>query len=345
MKIGILTSGGDCPGLNAVIRGAVLKGDKYFEDEFIGYRDGWRGVIDNDFMTLPRRRVRGIGRVGGTILGTSRSNPFASSEDGEDGAEIVRRHMEENEVDGIIAIGGDGTLFTANRLFQAGIPVVGVPKTVDNDLDATDYTFGFNTAVEIATEALDRLRVTGDSHHRCMVAEVMGRSVGWIALHSGMAAGAHVICLPEFPLTIDEICEHVQSAFDRGRAPLVVVAEGFVPKDAPEGFMNYDLDEFGRPRFGGIAEVLAPLIEKRLGIESRATVLGHIQRGGEPTGYDRVLATRLGTKAVDLVHEGGFGRMVALRGTEIIDVPLTDAIDSVKRVPQARWDEMTFLFG
>ena len=342
MKIGILTSGGDCPGLNAVIRGAVIKGDKLFEDEFIGFKDGWRGVIENDWITLPRRRVRGIGRIGGTILGTSRSNPFA---DGEDGAEIVRRHLDENDMDAIIAIGGDGTLFTANRLSEAGIPVIGVPKTVDNDLDATDYTFGFNTAVEIATESLDRLRITGDSHHRCMVAEVMGRSVGWIALHSGMAAGAHVICLPEFPLSLEEICEHVKSAFDRGRAPLVVVAEGFVPRDAPEGFMKYDLDEFGRPRFGGVAEVLAPLIEERLGIESRATVLGHIQRGGEPTGYDRVLATRLGTAAVDLVHEGRFGRMVALRGTDIVDVPLTEAIDSIKRVPESRWREAEVLFG
>jgi ATP-dependent phosphofructokinase / diphosphate-dependent phosphofructokinase len=342
MKIGILTSGGDCPGLNAVIRGAVIKGDQRFEDEFIGYRDGWRGVIEDDWMTLPRRRVRGIGRVGGTILGTSRSNPFA---DGEDGAAIVRRRLDEHDVDALIAIGGDGTLFTANRLSQAGIPVVGVPKTVDNDLDATDYTFGFNTAVEIATESLDRLRITGDSHHRCMVAEVMGRSVGWIALHSGMAAGAHVICLPEHPLTIDEICRYVKSAFDRGRAPLVVVAEGFVPKDAPEGLLDYELDEFGRPRFGGVAEVLAPLIEERLGIESRATVLGHIQRGGEPTGYDRVLATRLGTAALELVHRGGYGRMVALRGTEIVDVPLAEAIDSVKQVPESRWHEAEVLFG
>lgn len=342
MKIGILTSGGDCPGLNAVIRGAVIKGDQLFEDEFIGYKDGWRGVIDNEWMTLPRRRVRGIGRIGGTILGTSRSNPFAA---GDDGAETVRQHMDDNDIDGIIAIGGDGTLYTANRLHEAGIPVVGVPKTVDNDLDATDYTFGFNTAVEIATEALDRLRMTGESHHRCMVAEVMGRSVGWIALHSGMAAGAHVICLPEFPLTIAEICQYVKSAADRGRAPLVVVAEGFVPSDAPDGFTDYDLDEFGRPRFGGIAQLLAPLIEERLGIESRATVLGHIQRGGEPTGYDRVLATRLGTAAVDLVHNGGFGRMVALRGTDIVDVPLAEAIDNLKSVPQNRWDEARVLFG
>ena len=252
---------------------------------------------------------------------------------------------DENDIDAIIAIGGDGTLYTANRLFEAGIPVVGVPKTVDNDLDATDYTFGFNTAVEIATEALDRLRMTGDSHHRCMVAEVMGRSVGWIALHSGMAAGAHVICIPEFPLSIDEICTYVKSAWDRGRAPLVVVAEGFIPRDAPENFMTYELDEFGRPRFGGIAETLAPVIEKNLGIESRATVLGHIQRGGEPTGYDRVLSTRLGTAAIDLVHNNGFGRMVSLRGTDIVDVPLTDAIDSVKSVPQDRWDEASVLFG
>ena len=342
MKIGILTSGGDCPGLNAVIRGAVIKGDTLFEAEFIGYRDGWKGVIDDDWMTLPRRRVRGIARLGGTILGTSRSNPFAA---GEDGADIVRRQMDANDIDGIIAIGGDGTLFTANRLYEAGVPVVGVPKTVDNDLDATDYTFGFNTAVEVATGALDRLRMTGESHHRCMVAEVMGRSVGWIALHSGMAAGAHVICLPEFPLSLDEICQYVQEAFDRGRAPLVVVAEGFAPRDAPEGFMDYDLDEFGRPRFGGVAEVLAPLIEERLGIESRSTVLGHIQRGGEPTGYDRVLATRLGTAAVELVHSRGLGKMVALRGTEIVDVPMAEAIDNVKAVPRSRWEEMRVLFG
>ncbi|MDO5663133.1 MAG: ATP-dependent 6-phosphofructokinase [Brachybacterium sp.] len=342
MKIGILTSGGDCPGLNAVIRGSVLKGDTVYEDEFIGYRDGWRGVIENDHKSLPRRRVRGMGRVGGTMLGTSRSNPF---HDGGDGAAIVRENMDREDVDALIAIGGDGTLFTANRLAEAGIPIVGVPKTVDNDLDATDYTFGFNTAVEIATQSLDRLRVTGDSHHRCMVAEVMGRSVGWIALHSGMAAGAHVICIPEHPLTIEEICEYVQSAWDRRRAPLVVVAEGFMPKDAPEGFMDYEMDEFGRPRFGGIAEALAPVIEKQLGIETRSTVLGHIQRGGEPTGYDRVLATRFGMAALDLVHAKGFGRMVALRGTGIIDVPLTEAIDSVKAVPEHRWLEAETLFG
>lgn len=342
MKIGILTSGGDCPGLNAVIRGVVITGDKIYEDEFIGYRDGWRGVIENDWMTLPRRRVRGLGRIGGTILGTSRSNPF---HDGEDGAEIVRRQLDENDIDCIIAIGGDGTLYTANRLVEAGIPVIGVPKTVDNDLAATDYTFGFDTAVEVATEALDRLRMTGDSHHRCMVAEVMGRSVGWIALHSGMASGAHVICIPEFPLSLDEICAYVQSAFDRGRAPLVVVAEGFVPRDAPDGFMDYDLDEFGRPRFGGIAEALAPLIEERLGVETRATVLGHIQRGGEPTAYDRVLSTRFGIAAVDLVHRGGTGRMVALRGTDFTLSIASASGTSTMSVPRQRWDEIRVLFG
>ena len=342
MKIGILTSGGDCPGLNAVIRGAVLRGDLQHEDEFIGYRDGWRGVIENDVMPLPRRKVRGLSRMGGTILGTSRSNPF---HDGEDGGRLVRERMDEAGVDAIIAIGGDGTLYTANRLFKAGIPVVGVPKTVDNDLDATDYTFGFNTAVEIATESLDRLRMTGDSHHRCMVAEVMGRSVGWIALHSGMAAGAHVICIPEYPLSIDEICGYVRNAIDRGRAPLVVMAEGFVPTDAPAGLIDYELDEFGRPRFGGIAEALTPIIEQRVGVECRATVLGHVQRGGAPTGYDRVLATRLGMAAVELVHAGRFGHMVSLRGTGIEDVPLEAAIDNPKAVPKERWDEARVLFG
>lgn len=344
MKVGILTSGGDCPGLNAVIRGAVLKGDSVYEDEFVGYRDGWKGVVENDFKSIPRRAVRGIGRLGGTILGTSRTNPF--DKDG-GGAERVKQQMEDNDIDAIIAIGGDGTLYTANRLYEAGIPVVGVPKTVDNDLDATDYTFGFNTAVEIATENLDRLRTTGNSHHRCMVVEVMGRSAGWIALHSGMAAGAHVICIPEYPLTIDEICDYVlkRHARSRRRSPLVVVAEGFIPKDAPEGFMDYEMDEFGRPRLGGVAERLAPIIEERTGIESRATVLGHIQRGGEPSAYDRILATRFGSAAIDLVHRGGFGRMVSLRGTEIKDVPLTEATDAVKEVPLDRWEEAKVLFG
>lgn len=342
MRIGLMTSGGDCPGLNAVIRGAVLHGIKSFGHEFVGFRDGWRGVVEGDIMELPRQSVRGLAREGGTILGTSRTNPF----DGPHGGpENIAKVLESNNIDAVIAIGGEGTLAGAKRLADAGLPVVGVPKTIDNDLQATDYTFGFDTAVSIATDAMDRIRTTGESHHRCMVAEVMGRSVGWIALHSGMAAGAHVIALPEFPLTIDEICAYVKSAWDRGRAPLVVVAEGYVPKDAPEGFMNYELDEFGRPRFGGVAEVLAPLIEERLGIESRATVLGHIQRGGEPTGYDRVLATRLGTAAVDLVHNNGFGRMVALRGTEIVDVPLTEAINSLKSVPRARWEEAKVLFG
>ncbi|GAB2533233.1 ATP-dependent 6-phosphofructokinase [Brachybacterium huguangmaarense] len=338
----MLTSGGDCPGLNAVIRAAVLRGDRTYEDEFVGFLDGWRGAIDDAVVPVPRRRVRGLARLGGTILGTSRANPF--HDDG-DGVALVRETMERHEIDAIIAIGGDGTLYTANRLATQGIPVVGVPKTVDNDLAATDYTFGFDTAVEIATESLDRLRMTGESHHRCMVAEVMGRSVGWIALHSGMASGAHVICIPEFPLSIDEICDYVQQTWDRKRAPLVVVAEGFTPRDAPPGFRDYELDEFGRPRLGGIAQTLAPIIEERVGIETRATVLGHIQRGGEPTGYDRVLATRFGMAAVDLVHRQGAGRMVALRGTAIVDVPLTEAIDNPKRVTRDRWDEAVTLFG
>ena len=344
MKIGILTSGGDCPGLNAVIRGAVLTGDTVYESEFVGFVDGWRGVESGEVIPLPRRKVRGIGRTGGTILGTSRWNPFHG---GADGAAAVARSMEETEVDALIAIGGDGTLFTAHRLAQRGIPIVGVPKTVDNDLDATDYTFGFNTAVEIATESLDRLRTTGDSHHRCMVAEVMGRSAGWIALHSGMASGAHVICIPEFPLSIQEICDFVTARMRRQprRSPLVVVAEGFTPSDASESFSDYELDEFGRPVLGGVAQKLAPIIEERTGIESRATVLGHIQRGGAPTAYDRILATRFGMAAVQLVHAGAFGRMVSLRGTSVVDVPLSDAIDSVKTVPRERWDEVRQLFG
>ena len=242
MRVGLLTSGGDCPGLNAVIRSAVLHGIKTYDDEMVGIRDGWRGLIEGDWQELPRQVVRGLARTGGTILGTSRTHPYNHPQGG---PENIAGMIEKIGLDAVVAIGGEGTLAGAKRLADDGLPIVGVPKTIDNDLKATDYTFGFDTAVSIATDAMDRLRTTGDSHHRCMVAEVMGRSVGWIALHSGMAAGAHVIALPEFPLTIDEICAYVKSAWDRGRAPLVVVAEGYVPKDAPEGFMNYELDEFG----------------------------------------------------------------------------------------------------
>ena len=341
MKIGILTSGGDCPGLNAVIRGAVLKGIAVHGQEFVGFRDGWRGVVEGDIIDIPRTMVRGIAKQGGTILGTSRTNPFENG----GGPEAIKAHMDRLGIDAIIAIGGEGTLAAAKRLTDAGLKIVGVPKTVDNDLDATDYTFGFDTAVQIATEAIDRLRTTGESHHRCMIAEVMGRHVGWIALHAGMAAGAHVICIPEVPMSIEEICDLVTRASDRGRAPLVVVSEGFKLKGMDQAFSDKGLDAFNRPRLGGISEILAPEIEKRTGIETRSTVLGHIQRGGSPSAFDRVLATRLGLHAADALVEGSWGQMVALRGTDIVRVPFAEALGELNTVPLQRYEEAAALFG
>ncbi|MBC7518480.1 MAG: ATP-dependent 6-phosphofructokinase [Microbacteriaceae bacterium] len=341
MSIGILTSGGDCPGLNAVIRGAVLKGTKIYNQEIVGFRDGWRGVVQGDIMPLTRREIQGISKQGGTILGTSRTNPF----DAGGGADVVRENMLRLGITSIIAIGGEGTLAAAKRLSDAGINIVGVPKTVDNDLSAPDYTFGFDTATQIATEAMDRLRTTGDSHGRCMVAEVMGRHVGWIALHSGMAAGAHVILIPEQRTSLDQICTWVQAVKDRGRAPLVVVAEGFTLDTIDVATFERGLDAFGRPRMGGIGELLAPIIEEKTGIETRATTLGHIQRGGTPTAYDRVLATRYGMAAVDAVMHERWGRMVSLSGTTITHVAFEDALGKLNTVPQSRYDEAAILFG
>ena len=342
MRIGLLTSGGDCPGLNAVIRSAVLHGIKSYGDEFVGLRGGWRGLIEGDYMELGRQDVRGLARVGGTILGTSRTHPYNHAQGG---PENIRRTMRRHDIDGVIAIGGEGTLAGARRLAADGIPVVGVPKTIDNDLKATDYTFGFDTAISIATDAMDRLRTTGESHHRCMVAEVMGRHVGWIALHSGMAAGAHAILIPEQRLSMDQIHEWVEQVHSRGRSPLVVVAEGFIPEGAEEAVAGKGHESDGRPRLGGIGEWLTRQIEDATGIEARNTTLGHIQRGGNPTGYDRVLATRFGIKALDLVHEKAWGHMASLRGTEIVKVDLAEALDGLKEVPLERYEEAKILFG
>lgn len=342
MRIGLMTSGGDCPGLNAVIRAAVLKGIKDYDAEIIGFRDGWRGVVEMDYEPLSRLSVRGLSGTGGTILGTSRTNPVTHPGGG---AENMIKNFKEHGIDGLIAIGGEGTMSGANELFEAGVPVVGVPKTIDNDLDGTDYTFGFDTAVAIATDAMDRLRTTGDSHHRCMVAEVMGRNVGWIALHSGMAAGAHAILIPEQPESIEQVCDWVRQVHERGRSPLVVVAEGYIPQghDGPVAVRGQQAD--GRPRLGGIGEWLAEQIEELTGIETRNTTLGHIQRGGAPTGFDRVLATRCGMHAVDLCWQGEWGRMTALRGTEIEHVSLSAATNKLKKVPPHRYDEAKVLFG
>jgi 6-phosphofructokinase 1 len=341
MKIGILTSGGDCPGLNAVIRGAVLKGIKVHDQEFVGFRDGWRGLVEADVMDLPRNSVRGISKQGGTILGTSRTNPF----EGNGGPEVIKTNLDRLGVDAVIAIGGEGTLAAAQRLTEEGLKIVGVPKTVDNDLDATDYTFGFDTAVQIATEAIDRLRTTGESHHRTMIAEVMGRHTGWIALHAGMAAGAHAILIPEQRVSMDQVTEWVTDAHKRGRAPLVVVAEGFVPEGQESPHSERGLDAFGRPRLGGIADQLAPELEARTGFETRATVLGHIQRGGVPSAFDRVLSTRLGMAATDAVADERWGEMVSLNGTDIAYVKFSSALGRLKTVPQRRYDEAVTLFG
>jgi 6-phosphofructokinase 1 len=337
----MLTSGGDCPGLNAVLKAAFVRGDRTYGDEFLGFRDGWRGVLEKDAVAVDWRRVRGIAKLGGTILGTSRTNPLGES----GGLDVVRSCLAGLGLDALIAIGGEGTLTAAHLLAKAGIAVVGVPKTVDNDLSATDYSFGFDTAVEIATEAIDRLHTTGESHHRCMVAEVMGRNVGWIALHAGMATSAHAVLIPEFPASLDQIAEWVEKPFRRGRTPLVVVAEGFELDGMSGSHSVRGPDTFGRPRLGGIGEMLAPLIEERTAIETRATTLGHIQRGGTPTAWDRVLATRLGMAAVDAVHDGAWGTMVASRGTDIVRVDLAEATGSVKRVPVDRYDEVSVMFG
>ncbi|MFF0814355.1 6-phosphofructokinase [Rhodococcus sp. NPDC003318] len=341
-KVGILTSGGDCPGLNAVIRGAVLKGTTVYGQQFVGFLDGWRGLVEGNVMALDRPTVRGLSHEGGTILGTSRFGPYQGPDGG---AENIARTMERLGVDAVVAIGGEGTAAASQRLYDEGIKIVGVPKTIDNDLDQTDYTFGFDTAVEIATEAIDRLRTTGNSHMRCMVLEVMGRHAGWIALHSGTAGGAHAILIPEHPESIEQICAWVTSVRERGRAPMVVVAEGFTLPGMTEAYSTKGLDGFDRPRLGGIAEVLAPMIEERTGIETRATVLGHIQRGGVPTAFDRVLATRLGMAVTDLVAQQQWGHMVALHGIDIVQVGFKDALADHKSVPKERYQEMRVIFG
>ena len=340
MRIGILTGGGDCPGLNAVIRAVVRKGVGH-GDEVVGFRDGWRGVMDADSVPLDLAAVRGILPRGGTVLGTSRTNPYAL----EGGADRVLATLERLGVDALIPIGGEDTLGVATKLAEAGVRVVGVPKTIDNDLDATDYTFGFDTALGVATEAIDRLHTTGDSHHRTLVVEVMGRHAGWIALHAGMAGGATVVLIPEQPFDVDTVVEHCQRRFDSGYSPIVVVSEGAKPRDGGLVTATGEKDAFGHVRLGGIGTALASLIEQRTGRESRAVVLGHIQRGGTPSPFDRVLATRFGLAALDAVHAGESGIMVALRGTDIVRVPLAEATAQLKLVPVDRYAEVEVFFG
>ncbi|HEY2259241.1 MAG TPA: 6-phosphofructokinase [Solirubrobacteraceae bacterium] len=342
MRIGLLTGGGDCPGLNAVIRAVVRKGIDAYSDELVGFRDGWRGVLDDVHEDLTIESTRGILPRGGTILGSSRTNPLGR----EGGVGLVAGTLRRHRLDGLITIGGEDTLGAASRLAGDGIEVIGVPKTIDNDLGATDVTFGFDTALQVATEAIDRLHTTAESHHRILVVEVMGRNAGWIALHSGLAGGADVILIPEIPFDIAEVCRLIDRRHHRGRYfSIVVVAEGAMPKEGTMRVSTGELDEFGHPRLGGIGHQLEREIEQRTGFETRATVLGHVQRGGTPTAFDRVLATRLGLAAIDAAHDGRWGVMTALHGNEIALVPLSEAVAEVRRVPVQEYERYGVLFG
>ncbi|MDQ3158071.1 MAG: 6-phosphofructokinase [Actinomycetota bacterium] len=341
MRVGVLTGGGDCPGLNAVIRGVVRKGVKDYGNDFVGFRDGWRGPLENQTRPLDVEQVRGILPRGGTILGSSRTNPFAI----EGGVERIKDNLASNGCDALIAIGGEDTLGVATKLSELGVNVVGVPKTIDNDLSGTDFTFGFDTAVNIATEAIDRLHTTAESHHRVLVVEVMGRHAGWIALHSGLAGGANIILIPERPFDINKGCAQVESRFATHYAPIIVVSEGAVPAEGSMSLVSGEKDAFGHVRLGGIGDRLAHEIERRTGKEARAVVLGHIQRGGTPTAFDRWLATRFGLHAIQAVNDGDFGTMMALRGTDIKRVPLAEGTGMLKVVTSELYEEAEVLFG
>ena len=339
MKIGILTGGGDCPGLNAVIRAITRKGlQEGFE--IIGFKDGWQGLIENRFVNLNLDSVSGILPRGGTILGTSRTNPYKNQED--------LKKVKENfkNIDALIAIGGEDTLGVASKLSKEGLNVVGIPKTIDNDLSCTDYTFGFDTAINIVTEAIDRLHTTAESHHRVMIIEVMGRHSGWIAIEGGIAGGADVILIPEIPFDIEEVCGLIKKRHLRGRNfSIVVVAEGAKPKEGDFALQEKKRDAFGHIHLGGIGNILAKEIEKRTGFETRVVVLGHLQRGGSPSAFDRILGTRLGIKAVELIKEKSFGQMASLQGNKILSVPLEDAVGTLKIVDEEFYKVAKVFFG
>jgi len=329
MRVGMLTGGGDCPGLNAVLRAIVRKGEQAYGDELIGFRDGWRGVLDGTTITLDVATMRGMLPRGGTLLGSSRTNPYKV--DG--GVEMAEATLRDLGIDALIAIGGEDTLGVANRLHDHGVAVVGVPKTIDNDLSATELTFGFDTAVQVATDAIDRLHTTAESHDRVMVVEVMGRHAGHIATWAGIAGGATMILIPEEPFDIATVCEVILARHEKGRfASIVVVAEGAQPREGSLVLQDAEVDAFGHIKLGGIATVLASEIEDRTGFDTRVTILGHVQRGGTPTAFDRVLSTRFGVAAIDAVHDGAFGSMVALQAGEIVRVPLAAAVGKLKTV-------------
>ncbi|MBI3753055.1 MAG: 6-phosphofructokinase [Deltaproteobacteria bacterium] len=342
MKIGILTGGGDCPGLNAVIR-AVVRKAAHYNYEVIGIKDGWKGLVELNAMPLNVQVVSGILSRGGTILGTSRTNPFKSP----DTADQAVQNIKKLGLDVVIAVGGDDTLGVAAKLFKQGIKTIGVPKTIDNDLSGTDFTFGFDTAVSIVTEALDRLHTTTEAHHRTMVVEVMGRHAGWIATYGGLAGGADMILIPEMPFDVEDVCNVVKKRAHEGRGfSIIVVAEGAVPKGI-EGYIAKDAkkDAFGHVVLGGIGEFLAKAIEKKTDVETRHVVLGHLQRGGSPTAYDRILACRYGVRAVELIHAGKFGRMAALQGNKIVDIPLEEGVKQTKTVDMEIYKVAEVFFG
>jgi 6-phosphofructokinase 1 len=339
----MLTGGGDCPGLNAVLRAIVRKGSNVYGDELLGFRDGWRGVLENDAVELDVQAMRGSLPRGGTMLGSSRTNPYKI--DG--GVEQVKASLAERGVEALIAIGGEDTLGVASRLTDDGVKVIGVPKTIDNDLSATELTFGFDTAVQVCVDAIDRLHTTAESHDRVMVVEVMGRHAGHIALWAGIAGGATMILVPERPFDIEEVCEAIRHRHEnRNRfASIVVVAEGATPASGDLATVGGETDAFGHVRLGGIGDALAREIEQRTGYESRAVVLGHVQRGGTPTAFDRVLSTRFGVAAIDAVHDGAFGTMVALRCDHVVRVPLAEATGELKLIDDELYEVARVFFG
>ena len=342
MRIGVLTGGGDCPGLNAVIRAIVRKGEGIYGHEILGFRHGWRGVLDNELTELTVASTRGILHRGGTILGTSRTNPFQR----DDGVATVQATLAREHVEALIAVGGEDTLGVADKLGAEGVACIGVPKTIDNDLSATDVTFGFTTAVQIATDAIDRLHTTAESHDRVMVVEVMGRHAGWLALSAGLAGGADLILIPEQPFDLDELCGRLQHRHARGAGfSIIVVAEGAEPVAGTMTVQEGTADEFGHERLGGIGNAIGPEIEARTGYETRVTILGHVLRGGTPTAFDRILATRFGLEAIDAAHERDFATMVALHGTDIVRVPIADAVRELKTVPAALLDSAAVFFA
>ncbi len=342
MRIGILTGGGDCPGLNPVIR-AVVRRALLAGYEIVGIKNGWKGLVENDTMPLNINAISGILPKGGTILGTSRTNPYKKEGD----LKKVQDNFKKMGLDALVAVGGEDTLGVASKLVKDGLPnIVGVPKTIDNDLSATDYTFGFDTALNVAMECIDRLHTTAESHHRIIIAEVMGRHAGWIAIEAGIAGGADVILIPEKPIDLEEVCKIIKQRHERGKTfSIVVVAEGAQFKDGSMVTQEQKLDAFGHVRLGGIGETLAELIEEKTGFETRVSVLGHIQRGGSPTAFDRVLGTRFGVKAVELIIGKKFGQMVALSGNKIIDVPLGEAVKALKTVDEDLYNIAKVFFG